>query len=257
MPGIEERLRSLRLRSVTSAGEALGRDTYLWASEAFGVPVNELYGQTECNLVLSSAASLGISRSGAIGRPVPGHHVGVVDDEGRELAVDEIGQIAIRRPDPVMFLGYFRDAAATEAKFAGDWLLTGDLGRSDADGYFEFLGRDDDIITSSGYRIGPSEIEDCLNGHPAVEMAGVVGKPDAVRTEIVKAYVVLAKGYAPGEQLAREIREWVKSRLSMHEYPREVTFLEQIPMTTSGKIVRRELRARAAAEAEAESGFRV
>ncbi|TWF50371.1 AMP-binding protein [Neorhizobium alkalisoli] len=250
--GIDTRLRALGLRTITSAGEALGRETYDWAAKAFGVTVNELYGQTECNFVLASSASLGISRSGATGLPVPGHRVGIVDDTGRELSAGQIGQIAIHRPDPVMFLGYFRDEAATEAKFAGDWLLTGDLGRCDGQGYFEFLGRDDDIITSSGYRIGPSEVEDCLNGHPAVRMAGVVGKPDPVRTEIVKAYVVLADGYAAGEALAMEIREWVKSRLSMHEYPREVAFVEEIPMTTSGKLIRRVLRDKAIAEAAVE-----
>ncbi|MFB9952781.1 AMP-binding protein [Rhizobium puerariae] len=238
----------LRLRTVASAGEALGRETYDWARSALGLTVNEFYGQTECNFVLSSAAHLGVSRGGAIGRAVPGHRVAVVDDRGDELPPGKMGQIAIRRPDPVMFLGYWNDEAATAGKFAGDWLLTGDLGRQDRDGYVEFIGRDDDVITSSGYRIGPSEIEDCLTGHPAVRLAAVVGKPDPVRTEIVKAYVVLAPGHSPGEALAADIREWVKTRLSMHEYPREVAFVDDIPLTTSGKVIRRLLRERAAAE---------
>ena len=238
----------LRLRTIASAGEALGRETYDWAKAALGLTVNEFYGQTECNFVLSSAANLGVSRGGAIGRAVPGHHVAVVDGRGIELPAGKMGQIAIRRPDPVMFLGYWNDEVATETKFVGDWLITGDLGRQDADGYVEFIGRDDDVITSSGYRIGPSEIEDCLSGHPAVRLAAVVGKPDPIRTEIVKAYIALAPGYHPSEALAAEIRDWVKTRLSMHEYPREVAFVDDIPLTTSGKVIRRLLRDKAAAE---------
>lgn len=238
----------LKLRTIASAGEALGRETYDWAKAALGLTVNEFYGQTECNFVLSSAANLGVSRGGAIGRAVPGHHVAVVDGRGIELPAGKMGQIAIRRPDPVMFLGYWNDEAATEAKFVGDWLITGDLGWKDRDGYVEFIGRDDDVITSSGYRIGPSEIEDCLTGHPAVRLAAVVGKPDPIRTEIVKAYIALAPGYRPSDELALEIRDWVKTRLSMHEYPREVAFVDDIPLTTSGKVIRRLLRDKAAAE---------
>jgi acetyl-CoA synthetase len=238
----------LRLRTIGSAGEALGRETYEWARSVLGVTVNEFYGQTECNFVLSSSAAFGVTRPGATGKPAPGHRVAIVDAEGRELPAGEVGQIAVRRPDPVMFLGYWRDSRATEARFAGDWLLTGDLGRRDADGYISFIGRDDDVITSSGYRIGPSEIEDCLAGHPAVQLAAVIGKPDPVRTEIVKAYVVPVSGEKPGEALAAELREWVKRRLSMHEYPREIEFVEALPLTTSGKVMRRLLRDRAAAE---------
>ncbi|WP_117196122.1 AMP-binding protein [Rhizobium terrae] len=238
----------LKLRTVTSAGEALGRETYDWAKSALGLTVNELFGQTECNFVLGSAANLDVSKGGAIGRAVPGHHVAIIDEKGIELPAGRMGQIAIRRPDPVMFLGYWNDAAATANKFVGDWLVTGDLGRQDSEGYVEFIGRDDDIITSSGYRIGPSEIEDCLTGHPAVRLAAAVGKPDPVRTEIVKAYIALAPGYRPSDDLAAEIRDWVKTRLSMHEYPREIAFVDDIPLTTTGKVIRRLLRERAAAE---------
>ncbi|MBB3286744.1 MULTISPECIES: AMP-binding protein [unclassified Rhizobium] len=238
----------LKLRTIGSAGEALGRETFEWARSALGVSVNEFFGQTECNFVLSSSEAFGVSRAGATGKPAPGHRVAIVDADGVEVAVGEAGQIAIRRPDPVMFLGYWQNEAATEAKFANDWLLTGDIGRQDADGYISFVGRDDDVITSSGYRIGPSEIEDCLGGHPAVQLAAAVGKPDAVRTEIVKAYVVLVPGHEPSEALAAEIREWVKTRLSMHEYPREIEFVDALPLTTSGKVIRRLLRERAMAE---------
>ncbi|NLR99022.1 AMP-binding protein [Rhizobium sp. P38BS-XIX] len=241
----------LKLRSIGSAGEALGRETFEWARSALDINVNEFFGQTECNFVLSSSAAFGVSRPGATGKPVPGHQMAVVDADGVEVALGERGQIAIKRPDPVMFLHYWRDEKATQAKFANDWLLTGDIGWQDAQGYISFVGRDDDVITSSGYRIGPSEIEDCLGGHPAVQLAAAVGKPDPVRTEIVKAYVVLVPGREPSEALATDIRDWVKTRLSMHEYPREIEFVDALPLTTSGKVIRRLLREQAAAEISA------
>ena len=234
----------LNLRTVSSAGEALGRDAWEWVRDALGVTVNEFYGQTECNMVIGSIGKLGVSRPGPIGRAIPGHEVAIIDGNGRVLGSNAVGEIAVHRPDPVMFLGYWNDEAATRAKFAGDWLRTGDLGRMDDEGYITFFGREDDVITSSGYRIGPSEIEDCLAGHPAVRLAAAIGKPDPVRTEIVKAYVVLKPGYQAGEGLAEEIRQWVKGRLSMHEYPREVEFVESLPLTTSGKVIRHLLRKR-------------
>jgi acetyl-CoA synthetase len=156
--------------------------------------------------------------------------------------------IAVKRPDPVMFLGYWASETATREKFIGDWLVTGDQGAREPDGRIRFVGRDDDVINSSGYRIGPGEIEDCLMRHVAVEMAAAVGKPDAERGEIVKAYVVLRSGFASGGDLARELAEHVRSRLAAHEYPREVEFVHALPLTTTGKIIRRELRARARAE---------
>ncbi|MFL0690647.1 MAG: AMP-binding protein [Agrobacterium tumefaciens] len=232
----------LVLRSIGSAGESLGRETYEWVKAALGIVPNEFYGQTECNFVLSSAAHLGVSKGGFIGKAVPGHDVAIIDAEGREVPVGEIGQVAIKRPDPVMFLGYWNNPKATEEKFVGDWMKTGDLGRQDEDGYVQFFGRDDDVITSSGYRIGPAEIEDCLIGHPAVRLAAVIGKPDPLRTEIVKAFVVLQDGYTAQAALSAEIRDWVKNRLSMHEYPREVEFVTELPLTTSGKLIRRLLR---------------
>lgn len=241
----------LVLRSIGSAGESLVRETYEWVKSALGIVPNEFYGQTECNFVLSSAASLGVTRAGAIGKAVPGHRVAIINDNGECLPPGMIGQVAIARPDPVMFLEYWQDPAATAAKFVGDWMLTGDLGRQDGEGYVEFFGRDDDVITSSGYRIGPAEIEDCLSGHPAVRLAAAIGKPDPVRTEIVKAYVVLAEGFSASAALAAEISDWVKQRLSMHEYPREVAFIDDMPLTTSGKVIRRILRDREVAAAAA------
>ena len=241
----------LALRSVASGGETLGAELIEWGRRVFGLTINEFYGQTECNMIVSSCARLMPARPGIMGRAVPGHRLAIVDQAGRAMPDGALGNIAVRRPDPVMFLEYWRNPAATAAKFAGDWLLTGDTGTMDADGWIKFIGRDDDVITSAGYRIGPGEIEDCLLGHPAVRLAGVVGKPDAERTEIVKAYIVLKDGCAPSDQLAREIQAHVKTRLAAHEYPREVSFVAELPMTTTGKIIRRELRARAAAEAAA------
>jgi len=240
---------NLKLRTIGSGGESLGRETYEWAKRELGLTINEFYGQTECNLVLASCQAKGVTKGGAIGQTVPGHEVAVIDGDGNPVPAGKAGQIAVKRPDPVMFLGYWQNEAATKAKFIGDWLLTGDQGVRDEEGYVTFFGRDDDVITSSGYRIGPSEIEDCLAGHPGVALAAAVGKPDPVRTEIVKAYVVPADGYEPGEALSNEIRDWVKTRLSAHEYPREITFVESLPLTTTGKVIRRELRERAIAEA--------
>ena len=237
-----------RLRTIGSAGESLGRETYMWAQSELGMTINEFYGQTECNFVLGSMAGLGVSRAGAIGKTVPGHKVAIIDAGGLEVADGEIGQIAVMRPDPVMFLGYWNNPAATAGKFIGDYMLTGDQGIRDADGYVSFFGRDDDVITSSGYRIGPGEIEDCLMGHPAVRLAAAIGKPDAMRTEVVKAYVVLKDGIEPSRALASDLSNWVRLRLSMHEYPREVEFVDALPMTTTGKIIRRLLRDKAAME---------
>lgn len=247
VPDIGRRFK-LDLRTIGSGGESLGRETFEWAKDELGLTINEFYGQTECNLVLSSMAALGVSRPGAIGLPVPGHRVAVIDAAGRPVAKGRPGQIAIARPDPVMFLGYWQNPEATEKKFIGDWMTTGDQGTEDEDGYVHFFGRDDDVITSAGFRIGPSEIEDCLTGHPAVALAAAVGKPDPLRTEIVKAYVVLKDGIDASPALADEIRLWVRERLSAHEYPREVEFVESMPLTTTGKVIRRIFRDRAKAE---------
>lgn len=235
---------ALTLRTLGSGGEALGAETFEWGKSELGLVINEFYGQTECNLVLSSSALMGVSRPGAIGKPVPGHVVAVIRPDGSRADPGELGQIAVQRPDPVMFLEYWGRPDATREKFIGDWMTTGDQGVVDEDGYFQFVGRDDDVITSSGYRIGPGEIEDCLIRHPAVALAAVIGKPDAVRTEIVKAFIVLKPDRAPSERLAAEIQDFVRTRLSAHEYPREVAFIEALPMTTTGKVIRRLLRDR-------------
>jgi acetyl-CoA synthetase len=234
----------INMRSIGSGGESLGAETYEWGKSAFGLVINEFYGQTECNIVLAACNAIGVSKAGAIGKPVAGHTVGIIDNDGNELKPGETGQIAVKRPDPVMFLEYWGKPEATRDKFIGDWMTTGDQGVMDDEGYDSFVGRDDDVITSAGFRIGPGEIEDCLIRHPAVALAAAVGKPDALRTEIVKAFIVLKKGYAASDALASDIQGFVKTRLSAHEYPREVAFIEDMPMTTTGKVIRRLLRER-------------
>jgi acetyl-CoA synthetase len=232
------------LRSLNTGGESLGAETFHWGRDALGLTINESYGQTECNLVLASSGRLGVNRPGAIGKPVPGHEVGVIRPDGSICEDGETGEIAVKRPDPVLFLEYWRRPEATAQKFLGDWMLTGDRAHRDADGYVFFEGRDDDVISSAGYRIGPAEIEDVLLRHPAVANAAAVGKPDALRGELVKAFITLKPGFTPSPELAKEIQAQVKTRLSGHEYPREIEFLAEMPLTTSGKIIRRLLRER-------------
>ncbi|SDB70628.1 acyl-CoA synthetase [Belnapia rosea] len=233
-----------RPRSIGSGGETLGTELLDWGRAAFGCTINEFYGQTECNLVISSCATLMPPRPGWMGRAVPGHEVAVVDAAGQVLQPGQQGTIAIRRPDPVMFLGYWNKPEATAAKFAGDWLLTGDQGEQDDDGWFRFVGRDDDVITSAGYRIGPGEIEDCLAAHPAVAMAAVIGLPDPLRTEAVTAVIVPAPGVIADEDLARRLQDHVKQRLAAHVYPRRVHFTDALPLTATGKVMRGVLRGR-------------
>lgn len=236
----------LHLRTLGSAGEALGAEPYEWAKRALNMPINEYYGQTECNLVLGSCAALGVSKAGFIGKAIPGHAVAIIREDGSACEAEELGQIAVRRPDPVMFLEYWNRPDATKEKFiatpSGEWMTTGDQGVMDAEGYVRFVGRDDDVITSSGYRIGPGEIEDCLLRHPAVANAAAVGKKDALRTEIVKAFVVLRTGFEPSNALVADIQSFVRQRLAAYEYPREIAFVDSLPLTTSGKVIRRLLR---------------
>jgi len=231
------------LRSVASGGEPLGPEMLDWGRRAFGLTVNEFYGQTECNMVASSCAALFPPRPGCLGRAVPGHEVAVIGADGH--ATEGEGDIAIARGSASMMLEYLGKPQETAEKFRGGWMLTGDRGVI-ADGFIRFVGREDDVITSAGYRIGPAEIEDCLLTHPDVATVGVVGKPDPLRTEIVKAYVVLKEG---ADTAAEELRDWVRERLASYSYPREISFVEALPMTVTGKVIRKELRARAAAEA--------
>ena len=229
------------IRSIGSGGESLGDDLLNWGRTALGAPINELYGQTECNLVISTRRSIMEVPPGSMGRAVPGHEVAVIGADETPVAPGELGEIAVRRPDPAMFLGYWNQPGKTAEKFAGDWLRTGDLGRCDAEGNFTFVSRDDDVITSAGYRIGPSEIEACLMGHPDVVMAAAIGVPDPVRTEVVKGFVVLREGAeAAGIDAALIAR--VRERISPHVAPKRIEVVRDLPMTATGKILRRALR---------------
>ena len=231
----------LRLRSVTAGGETLGEELYEWSINALGVELNEQYGQTECDLVIGFCSEVMEIRRGSIGKAVPGHIVEIINEKGEPAKPGELGEIAVKRPDPVMFLEYWNNPEATKKKFIGDWMLTGDFGKKDADGHFWFTGREDDLIESGGYRIGPGEIEDCLMQHSAVALVCVLGVPDPVRGQIVKAFVVPKEGIKADISLEESIRKHVRNKLEAHAYPREIEFLEKMPMTKTGKILKSEL----------------
>jgi len=232
-----------RLRTIMSGGEALGEEMLNWVRERFGVTVNEIYGQTECNYVVGNSSTLYPVKPGSMGKGYPGHQVTVVNEQGEPERSNTLGEIAVKRPDPVMFLGYWQNPKATKDKYRGEWLLTGDLARVDDEGYLHFAGRKDDVINSAGYRIGPTEIESTLIEHPAVAMAAVIGIPDEIRGEVVKAYIMTKQGVEGSGTLATDIQAFVKTRLAAYDYPREVEFIDQMPLTTSGKIRRNALRA--------------
>ncbi len=237
------------LRSVACGGEPLGAEMLEWGKRNLNLTINEFYGQTECNMVVSNCNAEGDPISGLMGKPVPGHEVSVLDQNG--VPTEEEGEIAVKRGSASMMLEYWRRPEQTENKFNANWLLTGDRGRLHRDG-IEFIGRDDDVIASAGYRIGPSEIEDCLLTHPSVATVGVVGKPDQSRNEIVKAYIVLKAGKKADDQMSEVLKDFVKERLAKHLYPREISFLEELPMTITGKVIRKKLREKAVLECEQE-----
>ncbi|HUT70357.1 MAG TPA: acyl-CoA synthetase [Desulfatiglandales bacterium] len=231
-----------RMRSIGSGGETLGEELLDWGRKVMKLTINEFYGQTECNLVVGSCSEVMENIPGSMGRTVPGHKVEVVDESGTPVSPGTVGEVAVERPDPVMFLEYWKNPEATAEKYVGNWMLTGDLAKRDENGYFWFVGRKDDVITSGGYRIGPAEIEDCLMKHPSVSMVAAVGSPDEVRTEVVKAFIVLKPEVAPSPDVEEDIKNFVKVRLAAHEYPREIEFVKELPMTATGKIMRKELK---------------
>jgi acetyl-CoA synthetase len=239
----------MNLRSIMSAGESVGVTVIEWAREQLGVTINEMFGQTEINYVVGNCQEAWPVKPGSIGRPYPGHRVAVLDDKGVEVPRGELGEIAIHRTfngmqDPVHFLEYWKNPEATKEKYIGDWGCTGDQGRMDEDGYMWYQGRSDDVIKSSGYRIGPAEIESCLVKHPAVANAAVIGKADQARGQIVKAFIVLQPGQDGSQALIDDIQQHVRGRLAPYEYPKEIEFLDVLPMTTTGKVQRKELRKR-------------
>ena len=252
----------LQLKAIMSAGEAVGDAVFAYTRDELGVIVNEMFGQTEINYVVGNCSLFWDAKPGSMGKAYPGHRVAVIDDAGRECAVGVPGDVAVNRfdihgqPDPIFFLGYWKNPAATEAKFTGDWCRTGDMARRDADGYLWYDGRADDVFKAAGYRIGPGEIENCLVKHPAVANAAVVPKPDRDRGALVKAYVVLAPDFAAqraqsggagavadfDRALTASLQAHVKGLLAPYEYPKEIEFIEALPMTTTGKVQRRVLR---------------
>ena len=246
----------LQLQAIMSAGEAVGDAVFGYCQEQLGVTVNEMFGQTEINYIVGNCAMNGRSRHGAgwparagsMGRPYPGHRVEVIDDEGNVCPAGVPGDVALHRldvhgkPDPILFLGYWNNPRSTAAKFTGDWCRTGDLAVRDAEGYLWYQGRADDVFKAAGYRIGPSEVENCLVKHPAVANAAVVPKPDPERGALVKAYVVLAPGHTASNRLIGELQQHVRGKLAPYEYPKEIEFIAELPMTTTGKVQRRVLR---------------
>jgi acetyl-CoA synthetase len=233
---------SYSMRSIASGGERLGEEMLDWGRDVFGLTMNEFYGQTEANLTVGNCASIMPLKEGSMGKAIPGHSLEVVDEEGHPVRPGETGTIAVKAPDPVFFLRYWNKPDATEEKFCNGWLLTGDTGHRDEEGYFWFHGRNDDVIISGGYRIGPTEIEDCLMQHPSVAMVAVIGVPDSVRGEVVKAFIVPREGTAVDTALQADVQNFVKARLSAHEYPRQIEFRDALPMTITGKIRRKDLR---------------
>ena len=260
----------LKLQAIMSAGEAVGDAVFAYCAQQLGVQPNEMFGQTEMNYIvgncnMQAAASSAVvpgwpSKPGSMGLGYPGHRVAVIDEAGNECAVGVPGDVALNRfdvhgqPDPIFFLGYWKNPAATQARFTGDWCRTGDLAVRDAQGYLWYQGRSDDVFKAAGYRIGPGEIENCLVKHPAVMNAAVVPKPDAERGALVKAYVVIAPEYIAGRadfmparaqfhaELTLALQAHVKGQLAPYEYPKEIEFVETLPMTTTGKVQRRVLR---------------
>ena len=242
----------LQLQAIMSAGEAVGDAVFSYCEQQLGVTVNEMFGQTEINYIVGNCALLWPARPGSMGKPYPGHRITVIDDQGLPCASGTPGDVAVHsrdvhgHADPVFFLGYWKNAAATSAKFTGSendsWCRTGDMAVVDADGYFWYQGRSDDLFKAAGYRIGPSEIENCLVKHPAVANAAVVPKPDSERGAVVKAYVVLAAGFEASDALVAELQTHVRGQLAPYEYPKEIEFIAALPMTTTGKVQRRVLR---------------
>ncbi|MEW6705890.1 MAG: AMP-binding protein, partial [Pseudomonadota bacterium] len=244
----------LKLGAIMSAGEAVGDAVFAYGQQELGITINEMFGQTEINYVVGNCALHWPARPGSMGRAYPGHRVAVIDDEGRECPRGTPGDVAVHRrdiqghPDPVFFLGYWQNPDATRAKFTGDpansWCRTGDTAVMDEDGYLWYQGRSDDVFKAAGYRIGPSEIENCLVKHAAVANAAVVPKPDAERGAVVKAYVVLAPGFEGTPALVEQLQQHVRGKLAPYEYPKEIEFIDALPMTTTGKVQRRVLRLR-------------
>ncbi len=230
------------LRSIAVGGETMGHDLLEWGRLELGVELNENYGLTECDYSICNCTAVMEIREGSMGRAIPGHVVEIIDDEGNVLPADTYGQLAIRKPNPSIFIGYWNDPEATRARFIGDWLCTGDYATKDVDGYFWFTGRQDDIIESGGYRIGPGEIEAALKKHNAVADAAVIGIADTIKGQVVKAFITVKSGVDSDKRLEDELRAHVRSKLEAHAYPKEIEFLDELPVGNTGKVMKQELR---------------
>jgi acetyl-CoA synthetase len=243
----------IELRSIMSAGEAVGTTVFAWAQQALGVTINEMFGQTEMNYIVGNSHTLWPAKPGSMGRPYPGHRIAVIDERGVEVPRGAAGDVAVHRvapdgsADPVFFLEYHGNPEATRGKYTGDWCRTGDVAIMDDDGYLWYHGRSDDMFKVASYRVGPSEIENCLLKHAAIANAAVVPSPDETRGNVVKAFVVLAPGFEPSESLVADIQRHVREFLAPYEYPKEIEFIDALPMTTTGKVQRKVLREREAA----------
>ena len=237
---------NLKLRTVGSGGESLGEELLNWGKEVLNVGINEFYGQTECNLTVSNCGLIMKQKLGSIGKPVPGHDVRLINQEGKFIKKEkEEGQIVVHSSSPSTFLGYWKNKKETEKKIIDGWLHTGDYGILDTEGFFYFKGRKDDLINSSGYRIGPSEIENTILSIDDIEMVAVIGVPDNLRGEIIKAVIVprnISYVSTQNNQLKEKIKNHVKNKLAAHEYPRIIEFVSELPMTNTGKIKRNILR---------------
>jgi acetyl-CoA synthetase len=232
------------LRHLASVGEPLNPEAVWWGLEAFGLPFHDNWWQTETGGILIANYPCMDIKPGSMGKPIPGITAEIVDDSGKKLGIGKIGNLAIKPPWPSMMRTIWRRPKKYKSYFINNWYITGDLAYKDKDGYFWFVGRADDVIKTSGERVGPFEVESCLLEHPAVVESGVIGKPDPIRGEIIKAFVVLKKGWKPSEKLKEKLQQFVKTRLAGHAYPREIEFIDKLPKTRSGKIVRRILKAK-------------
>lgn len=244
LPNPRSRWPGLRLRAIGTGGEPCPGAVLEWSRDVLRVPINEFYGLTEINHLIGNCQALYPVRPGSMGKAYPGHELRVIDDTGQPVPPGVSGQIVAHRRDPTLFLGYWNQPDRTQAMFQSDWVLTGDYARVDEQGYFWYEGRRDDLIKSAGYRIGPAEVEDALVSHPAVEEAAVVGVPDPDRGQVVKAYVRLVPGQSPGDEIAEALRRHVKTQLAVYKYPRIIEFVQEFPLTSTGKISRKDLRSR-------------
>lgn len=238
----EVRKRDLKTRAIMSGGEKVDAELISWVKNVINADLNQIYGQTEVNLVICNSPLIMKIKPDFTGPECPGHRVSVVDEKGNELPPNQVGEIAVKIPDPSALIEYYKNEKSTREKIVNGWILTGDMGIMDEEGYIKFVGRKDDIIKSSAYRLSPLEIEDIIAKHPAVNQVAVVGIDDPLRGTIIAAFIVLKEGYEPNQRLEEDIKNFVKQKLAAYAYPRIIRFVKELPTTITGKIRRTELR---------------